>query len=52
MPDVLTDIVTDAIRDRIDWVRWDADKQAENIEQASLEAYIADLTALGIDPTA
>ncbi len=50
-PDVLTAIVTDAITDRIDWVKWDADKQAEDIERASLEAYTADLTALGIDPT-
>ena len=51
-PDVLTAIVTNAITSRIDWVKWDADKQAEEIERASLDAYTANLTALGIDPTA
>lgn len=51
-PDVLTDIVANGITSRIDWETWSADKRTEDIEQASLEAYIADLTALGIDPTA
>jgi len=51
-PNVLTDIVTQAITSRIDWEKWIADARSEEVERASLDGFMENLTALGIDPTA